>query len=89
AVGLACARMLGVAGCQIDAFTHRLWEDAWEELLAPAVAWAMPQGHCWMDVLREDGEKIARAEKLGFRHVGVARNVGDRATAAVRLQKSP
>ena len=89
AVGLASARTQGADGCQSDAFTHRLWEDAWEDLLAPAVAWAMPEGSCWMDVLREDGEKIARAEKLGFRHVGVTRNVGDRTTAAVRLQKSP
>ena len=89
AVGLASARTHGADGCQVDAFTHRLWEDAWEDLLAPAVAWAMPRGSCWMDVLCEDGEKIARAEKLGFRHVGVARNVGDRTTGAVRLQKSP
>ena len=89
AVGLASAQAQGADGCQVDAFTHRAWEDAWEDLLAAAVAWAAQPGSCWMDVLREDEEKIARAEKLGFRRIGVARNVGDRAPAAVRLQKSP
>lgn len=89
-VGMATARLEG-AGCRVDGFAHANHAGAWPTLMREAVSWGAARGAVRSEavVCVEDEDKRHRFEALGFGEAGVADDVrvGDRAVAAVRLER--
>ena len=67
-VGLSSALLDGAGGCQVDAFAHRYFPEAWNELVQAACQWGRAQGASVLRALVsvEDEEKQALFEALGF-----------------------
>lgn len=74
-VGLSTALLIGEDVCSIDAFTHRYYQDVWEDLIQASISWGKKQGSniFQVTVSIEDYEKINLYKTLGFIEVGNGR----------------
>ena len=74
-VGLSTALLIGNGVCAVDAFTHRYYQDVWEDLIQASIIWGKNQGNNIFQVTLsiEDYEKIQLFKKLGFIEVGKGR----------------
>jgi GNAT superfamily N-acetyltransferase len=91
-VGLATARLDAGRGCQVDGFTHKYHQTAWEPLIQSAIDWGASSGASswWAAVSAEDEEKQALFESLGFRRSGAGEefSLEGRTVASVRLERA-
>lgn len=70
-VGLSTAKLDLSGGCMVDGFTHNLWSESWEDLMAAAISWSDSQSvRPWTAVSLYDEEKRLFLQELGFRSKG-------------------
>ena len=90
-VGLSTARIDDAGDGQVDGFVHDSSANAWDALMAAAIAWARDQGvsTCRLRASREDEQKIDRCEAIGFKQVGRDEpfELRQRSVPAVRLEQ--
>ena len=89
-VGLSTARGDDTGSCQIDAFAHARFSEAWEELVQAAIGRSHEHGmgRCYAVVSVEDEEKQSWFESLGFRRAGSGEefDLDGRLVASVRME---
>ena len=89
-VGLSTARGDDTGSCQIDAFAHARFSEAWEELVQAAIGRCQEHGmgRCYAVVSVEDEEKQSWFESLGFRRAGSGEefDLDGRVVASVRME---
>ena len=64
--------MLGDGVCSVDAFTHRYFQDSWQELIEAAMEWGRERGAMTLQTTlsEEDYEKRRLFEGIGFMSAG-------------------